>query len=632
MTLNNNPWSFLVLLELFIKNNNQEKAEKFIELIEKINLDEQSANFKFEQLKNKLIELKNTNSAWNEPVEEDFDEKFYYEKYEDIRNWYVEDESKTLRQRMFHHYFLYGKKEGRYKKNINTNEINYIFLKVKNGLANRLRCLSSFYNYAKTFDKKLFVCWEPGMGWGSEHFLDLFENIDDINFISSFEYEQFSKEHPNIEQFIRQKPPIYYTFDIAGGELLQIIENKSFCYQGDSALEYFLPKNIESKYLFFDKLVPKKNIKSKIERITSIFDQNTIGVHIRKGDARNSPWKYFYELSNDDFFIKEMNREIDNNKNSNFYLSTDCEKTQNKFLEMFDDKIICLNKKFVESVDHEKPKYGQEDALIDLFCLSSTNKIIGTYWSSFSTLSANLKNKPIVLSQNHIGVSKNLSIKNKENISIVCAAKNRTQQLLVSLNSWLNIPQINNIIIVDYSSDEPIEPKIKHLSDKINIVRVENQKFFNISKAYNMGFKNAPEGFILKLDVDYIMSPYLNFFEIYDLENNEFFTGSWKDLYFENNGFLRHLNGLLFIRKKDFFMVDGYDENLENYGFEDCDLYLRLERKGIKRRYLNHKFISVFHIPHDNYYRTVNYENKDLNESIKKNIDICWKKNNEGKL
>jgi len=516
------------------------------------------------------------------------------------------------------------------KNKINLATDVCIFIKVKNGLANRLRTLNSFYNFATTYNKKLFVCWGDGPGWGREHFLDLFEHINDINFISNDEYEKQSRQHENVDKLIDQIPPIYYVLKAPGGRILDLILNKSFCYNGESALEYFLPCDIKTYNTFFDKLVVKKNISHKINRIVSVFDESTIGVHIRRGDAINSPWKAFYDFSNDDFFIKEITKEIEENNKSNFYLSTDCEQTQKKFLEMFGNKMSVLEKDFAESSDMCNPKFGQESAVIDLFCLSNTNKIIGTYWSSFSTLAANLKRKPIFLSSNHVESSKNLSKKNskKETISIVCAVKNRLNPLLLSITSWLMIPQIDNIIIVDYSSDEAVEPKVKNLSDKISVIRIENEKFFNISKAYNIGFKAAPDGFILKMDVDYVMSPYLNFFEIYSLNENEFITGSWEDLSLDNQkGFLRHLSGFLFIRKNDFLSIGGYDERFKDYGYDDYDLCDRLEKKGMIHKYLNHKYISIFHIPHDSHYRTHNYENKDLNNSSEKNKIISLKTN-----
>jgi hypothetical protein len=58
-------------------------------------------------------ELSLRNLVWGLPIDEDFDEKFYYDIYPDVRNWYKQTDNKTLREKLFHHYFLYGKSENR---------------------------------------------------------------------------------------------------------------------------------------------------------------------------------------------------------------------------------------------------------------------------------------------------------------------------------------------------------------------------------------------------------------------------------------------------------------------------------------------------------------------------------------
>jgi hypothetical protein len=41
-------------------------------------------------------------------------------------------------------------------------------------------------------------------------------------------------------------------------------------------------------------------------------------------------------------------------------------------------------------------------------------------------------------------------------ISLICACKNRNEPLQISLSSWLLKKEITEIIIVDWSSDEPL--------------------------------------------------------------------------------------------------------------------------------------------------------------------------------
>ena len=56
----------------------------------------------------------------------------------------------------------------------------------------------------------------------------------------------------------------------------------------------------------------------------------------------------------------------------------------------------------------------------------------------------------------------------KEGISLITAVKNRSEKLEKILPNWLSFPEINEIIIVDWDSDNSIEPIIqKYQNEKI---------------------------------------------------------------------------------------------------------------------------------------------------------------------
>jgi hypothetical protein len=68
-------------------------------------------------------------------------------------------------------------------------------------------------------------------------------------------------------------------------------------------------------------------------------------------------------------------------------------------------------------------------------------------------------------------------------ISLICACKNRIKPLLISLQSWLLCDEIKEIVIVDWSSDEPIKD-ITNLDSRIKRVRVNDQQFFNYQQFF----------------------------------------------------------------------------------------------------------------------------------------------------
>ena len=91
-----------------------------------------------------------------------------------------------------------------------------------------------------------------------------------------------------------------------------------------------------------------------------------------------------------------------------------------------------------------------------------------------------------------------------EKISVICAVKNRINMLKFSINSWVAYKNIHEFIIVDWSSDDIThdeEEYFKKLDDRIKIIKVENEKYFNLSKSFNLAAKNASGDLLLKLDL-----------------------------------------------------------------------------------------------------------------------------------
>jgi hypothetical protein len=205
---------------------------------------------------------------------------------------------------------------------------------------------------------------------------------------------------------------------------------------------------------------------------------------------------------------------------------------------------------------------------------------------------------------------------------LICAAKNRTESLLVSINSWIQFKEISEFLIIDWSSDRELS-FLSTLDPRIKIIRVDGQKYYSVSKALNLAIKNAKSDWIIKMDCDYILNPYYNFFENYNISNNDFLTGSWRDDNLDGKkGFLQYLNGFIFTFKENLSKIGGYNENFRGYGWEDCDLYLRLANIGVNRLYLNHNDMSIFHIPHQDFKRGENYECSDIMKTLIENQKV----------
>lgn len=197
----------------------------------------------------------------------------------------------------------------------------------------------------------------------------------------------------------------------------------------------------------------------------------------------------------------------------------------------------------------------------------------------------------------------------ENNVSIICACKNRYEPLKISLTSWLNYDQVKEIIIVDWNSSSPLN-HLTNLDRRIKIVRVLNEQYFNQPQPLNLAASLSTQEFLLKLDTDYILNPYYKFFDTYNLDENNFVYGptNIEDKTIENSPYFKYLRGLLYVRREQFNKVGGYNENLgKYYAWEDDELVSRLHLYGLKSESLNYNH-TVFHIPHPDKKRFENFE------------------------
>ena len=178
--------------------------------------------------------------------------------------------------------------------------------------------------------------------------------------------------------------------------------------------------------------------------------------------------------------------------------------------------------------------------------------------------------------------------KRSQGISLITAVKNRSETLSGVIQTWVNKPEISEIIIVDWSSDHSLIPLIeKYQDDRILLAIVPGKPRWVLSEAFNLGARLTTKDKILKMDADVSINP--DFFSLHTLKPGIFYSGNWTRGRDENE---RHLNGIVFLYAKDYFRVNGYNEYIQSYGWEDTDLYQRLEEAGLNRLDLNLETLS----------------------------------------
>lgn len=238
-------------------------------------------------------------------------------------------------------------------------------------------------------------------------------------------------------------------------------------------------------------------------------------------------------------------------------------------------------------------------------------------------------------------------------VSLVAVCMGRHDTLLKTVPAWLNVHHVSEIILVDWSSAPPLEPVVRSIpgADRIKVIRVTAEPIWVLSRAYNLAVGATSYSHVIRTDCDYeigrdfvtahskLMADHMpdgldisasesaKFALPSNPDANHFFAGNYNLARNENEV---HLNGAVFIRRKDFLDVGGYDERIQTYGWDDEDLYKRLGSAGLTK--MNISYDHVSHVRHGDSGRAqtgvkfVTVE-IDLNALLLERIDKPWSKN-----
>jgi len=194
-------------------------------------------------------------------------------------------------------------------------------------------------------------------------------------------------------------------------------------------------------------------------------------------------------------------------------------------------------------------------------------------------------------------------------VSIVSCCMDRNENLRKALLTWLKL-DIDEIIIVDWSSSTPVSETLKGISDsRIKIVRVENEPKWILTYGFNVGLRLASFDKIFKLDADIKVSP--NFLELNTFNEKEFIRGHWKSALDNRQNDQLYVNGSFGCYKKHLLKIGFYNEFIRTNGSDDSNIYYRLaDECGLKTKYLC--FDSVVHVEQEEHEWI---ENQDVSKS-----------------
>tara|TARA_B110000046_G_C13019699_1_gene410441 strand:- start:167 stop:3526 length:3360 start_codon:yes stop_codon:yes gene_type:complete len=219
-----------------------------------------------------------------------------------------------------------------------------------------------------------------------------------------------------------------------------------------------------------------------------------------------------------------------------------------------------------------------------------------------------------------------------EGISIVSCSMNRNENLRKALITWLQL-DVDEIVIVDWSSKEPVEETIKDLMDhRVKIIRVEGESEWVLTYAFNVGLRFTRYSKVYKFDADIQVSS--DFLEKNKFLQGEFCRGSWKLACDSGNDEQKFVNGSFCAFKKDLLEIGYYNEFIRTYGYDDSDLYKRLtDNAGLAQKFIEPS--SILHLDQKEELRLINqniakqqfldcYNATELYNLINKNVSQLY--------
>jgi hypothetical protein len=263
------------------------------------------------------------------------------------------------------------------------------------GLANRMRVIETATAFATNHSAEIIILWEKN------------------NILNAY-YEQCFEPLPNVK---------IINIDCSGNNLFfrlkRKIINRLFLWIGkfifdirlyDSTIRNFLnddrtPKPEETFFtrvagannkVYFETcyefvsvsqsspIIIQKSIREQAINFLEPYGE-FIGIHIRRTDSIEA-----IENSPTELFIERMDALIRQSATVKFYISTDSEEVFTNLKKIYTEKVFSGTYKRTRRTTD-----GIIFALIDLYCLSRSKRILGSFYSSFSQMAAKMGNVPL---------------------------------------------------------------------------------------------------------------------------------------------------------------------------------------------------------------------------------------------
>lgn len=261
------------------------------------------------------------------------------------------------------------------------------------GLANRMRAVASSVTLARETESKLSIVWFQDWALNAPFcrlFKPIGEEIARLRDASRLDYMLLDRPRsknlrlPLVYQKLAFRSCLYERF-------ITPLRNQGFdfgTWVREGCSVYMASYTAFRPYdpAWINRLfVPVDEIMQEVDGRCSRFPKETIGVHIRRTDnvdsIRQSPIELFYQ---------RLDEDIKRNNEVGIYLATDSEEVKKDMKDRYGDRVQTTDK----HADRGSLS-GIRDGIVDMYTLARTQKIYGSFQSSFSDMASQIGEVPL---------------------------------------------------------------------------------------------------------------------------------------------------------------------------------------------------------------------------------------------
>ena len=255
------------------------------------------------------------------------------------------------------------------------------------GLCNRMRVMASAYACARALGCPARVLWN----WRSKdckvRFHDLFQAVDlpmlTVEETGAPYCQKQSWRHLLLPSILRKLhyTKVYENYNFRTGGSRPSLEDQIRADRPGGRIAVYSMHQSGPNFPLGTMFRPVPAIARQVEALVPSDGGPFVGVHIRRTDHVEA-----IKHASVDKYERLMEEEVGRNPETRFYLATDDGEVKRRLLERFGPERIVT-----AQLDLSRDsKTGMEGAVVDLFALSRTDKIIGSYYSSYSEIAAEL--------------------------------------------------------------------------------------------------------------------------------------------------------------------------------------------------------------------------------------------------